>query len=800
VKDSPVITSFNGGELSPFIAGRVDVAKYSSGCERMDGFLPLVEGPAISCPGFRYVAEVKNSAHRTWLVRFEFSETEAWVLEFGDRYIRFFTNRGQVQTSGVAAWATTTAYTVGDLRTNGGVVYYCAIAHTSGVFNTDLGAAKWYAMPGTVYEIPSPYAIADLTNPDGTFALRYGQTGDVVYLTHGSYAVRKLVRYAATRWILSIVSFEKGPFEDLNTGAITIQANVATGTVTLTASANLFTALDVGRYIALEQAIDQSDQRWEAFKPLVTAGNSPVGFVMRAGNNWYRCATDQVAVSLINTGTVMPTHTEGIQADGNGLGVSASPNVDRAGVDWEYLHSGMGIVLITGYTSATVVTGTVTTRLPDKVVSAATKRWAWGAWNATAGHPTAVTFFRERLTFARDASIWFSVVGDFENFSTKIGGVQTADAGFDKTLASGRLNAIKWMSPGDVLLIGTMGDEFVMAEQTNGSAFSNANCKIEPQSVYGSADVDVARVGDATLFVQRGGKTMRSASFSAEKNRYLSDDVTAFASHLLKPGVIDVAYQQNPWRVLWCARTDGVLAGLVFNVEQSVVAWFRRGISGAVVECVEVIPAPVGARDDLWIVARLTINGVTKRYVAYLEAEEDENTAQADWFYVDMGATYSGVPTVTISGLSYLEGKEVWVLANGASHPARTVVGGQITLNAPASKVQVGLPNWGYLQPMPINAGARQPAGKIKRVHAVVLRLLRSLGGRAGPDEATAGEIRYRLPAVPMGSAPPPFTGDVEVEWDADYDRKQSLLMIRDKPMPMTVVAVMPELNGSEGR
>jgi hypothetical protein len=101
---------------------------------------------------------------------------------------------------------------------------------------------------------------------------------------------------------------------------------------------------------------------------------------------------------------------------------------------------------------------------------------------------------------------------------------------------------------------------------------------------------------------------------------------------------------------------------------------------------------------------------------------------------------------------------------------------------------------------MPIHAGAQQPAGKIKRVHAVVLRLLRSLGGKAGPDEAKAGEIKYRTPPVPMGSAPSAFTGDVEVEWDADYDRKQSLLVIRDKPMPMTLIAVMPELNGSDGR
>ena len=64
-KSQPIQTAFNGGELSPYIAGRPDVAKYAVGCEVMEGWLPLVEGPAITRPGFVYVSEVKDSADRT---------------------------------------------------------------------------------------------------------------------------------------------------------------------------------------------------------------------------------------------------------------------------------------------------------------------------------------------------------------------------------------------------------------------------------------------------------------------------------------------------------------------------------------------------------------------------------------------------------------------------------------------------------------------------------------------------------------------------------------------------------------
>ncbi len=44
------------------------------------------------------------------------------------------------------AWATATAYIVGDVRVNGVNAYYCATAHTSGTFATDLAAEKWVAL------------------------------------------------------------------------------------------------------------------------------------------------------------------------------------------------------------------------------------------------------------------------------------------------------------------------------------------------------------------------------------------------------------------------------------------------------------------------------------------------------------------------------------------------------------------------------------------------------------------------------------------------------------------------------
>jgi hypothetical protein len=197
-----------------------------------------------------------------------------------------------------------------------------------------------------------------------------------------------------------------------------------------------------------------------------------------------------------------------------------------------------------------------------------------------------------------------------------------------------------------------------------------------------------------------------------------------------------------------------------------------------------------------------TINGVTRRYVAYLGDEDTEDTARADWVYSDMAATYRGAPTSTISGLGYLEGQLVWVLVDGTRHPDRTVTAGKITLQVPGSVVTVGLPSPGILQPMPIEGGTQggTSQGKKKRAHAVTIRVNRSYGS-AGPNTDQAQELKLRTPAVPMGQGPEPTTGDCELTWPGGgYDPMMPILVIKDRPMPLTVCAIMPQYEASEGR
>lgn len=764
-KASPIQNSFNAGEFSAALEGRTDLGKYGAACKQMVNFLPMVQGPARRRSGTRFVEEVKDSTDRTWLLRFEFSETQAYILEFGDQYIRFYTNHGQVLSG------------------------------------------------GSPYEIASPYTVADLTNANGTLRLRTVQSGDVIYIVHPSYAPRKLSRFAATNWTLTLVDFQAGPFLDIDPdNATTVYASAQTGTVTITASAATFASTDVGSLFLLEEEDLSAIKPWDAGQELsVGQGSNGVnvsGILRRSDGKTYKCVTSDFApaaspAKVIRTGGVKPIHTRGVAADGDGLPKqpdNSDPTVYREGVDWEFQDPGYGWVKITAFTNSTTVTATVLSSLPSGVVGSgnATPRWAFSRWSNTRGWPSQVAFFRERLCFSTGQILNFSVAGDFENFASRNeSGEIAADQAITIEVASDTVNTVEWLAPSDGLLIGTAGGEFLCKELTTDEPFGPGNVKIVQQSTYGSKSVIPLQVGESVLFVQRSGRKLRELQYEFASDKFKSSDLTVLAEHITTGGINDIVYQQEPHSIVWVTRADGLLIGFTFNREQDVLGWHRHPVGGdGIVECMEVIPNPNGTQDDLWMIVRRTIDGSTKRYIEYMEQDFTEDSDIEDAFFVDSGLTYDGAAATTITGLDHLEGEEVAILADGAAHPNRTVASGEITLQRAATHVQIGLAYDTLIQTMRIEAGAQDGTaqGKTKRITKAVLRFLSTVGAKAGAIEGQLDEIQFRKPADPMDQAVPPFTGDKLLEWPGSYDFEGYIFVQQPQPLPMTLVAIMPQV------
>lgn len=90
------LSNFTAGELSPRMKGRIDYQRYFSGCEALVNMVVMPQGGATRRPGTAWVAAVADQAHAPRLRRFIFSTQQAYVLEFGDHYVRVCKNDGLI--------------------------------------------------------------------------------------------------------------------------------------------------------------------------------------------------------------------------------------------------------------------------------------------------------------------------------------------------------------------------------------------------------------------------------------------------------------------------------------------------------------------------------------------------------------------------------------------------------------------------------------------------------------------------------------------------------------------------------
>lgn len=304
--------TFTGGELSPSLYARVDLARYGTSLRTAKNFLVRPYGGVVNRAGLGFVGEVKNSATKVRLLPFEYSTEIAYVIELGHQYARF--------------------------------IYHGVYIESS---------------PGVPAEVATPWTQDQLRD------IAYTQSADVMYLVHPSTSPRELRRLTATSFELRAFSNKNGPFMAINPNeAIKVACSAETGAVTLTASSGIFSPDHVGALFYIEEKDLRGQRPWEAGWRGVS-----VGTLCRSDGKVYRCsAIPGGSPTYRLTGGTRPIHDSGRAWDGPQDQRTSGTDTYTVGVEWEYLHSGFGIVRITGYTSATVVTGVVASRIPASCV------------------------------------------------------------------------------------------------------------------------------------------------------------------------------------------------------------------------------------------------------------------------------------------------------------------------------------------------------------------------------------------------------------------------------------------------
>lgn len=345
-KAAPALESFNAGELSPDTAARVTNEKYPIGCSTLQNMIPMIQGPAKRRPGSRFVTAVKNSANRTLLRKFIFSEGEAYQIEFGDGYCRFYTNHGQLTNGTPPAWNSSSLYGIGSLVSRSGTIYYCTTLNS----NQDPAATTgfWYVQPGNIYEIPSPFGQALLFNADNTPGLQIEQSADVLYIATPGYWPQTLTRFSPNEWVFAAYAPPDGPFLPENfasSPAMWVEPIAGSpNQVTCFSTAPVFDPSDVaGSTPGYPGRLVRIDAQYFNIKPWYQTRGVLKGDLARFNGNTYQALADGTC------GPTPPTQTNGIQWDGSGT----------TGVQWLYVDSGYGIGQVTAYTSAKQVTLTL---------------------------------------------------------------------------------------------------------------------------------------------------------------------------------------------------------------------------------------------------------------------------------------------------------------------------------------------------------------------------------------------------------------------------------------------------------
>jgi len=839
--------NYNAGELSPLLGARVDLPAYHYGCATLKNMLVYPHGPTFRRPPTEFIAETKTHSSKSRLIPFVFSNSDAYLLEFGAEYIRFYRDGGQV-------------------------------------LDDD----------EDIYEVSTDFAASELSG------IQYEQTADLMYLVHNSYWPQKLTRTDHASWALADIGTDDGPFLLENDTDITIEPSGTSGSITLTASDDVFDEDHVGALWRITQnrattrisgslnSVDVSDtiavEKGCAWKAYTHANWTGTIELQRSydGTNW-----EYVAGGSYWVGGGSNLMASGVEEEDDALyrfNMTAHSAYTCRYNFHALSYSYDGVVQITAYTSATVVTATVLKALQS---TDPTTRWTEGAWSPYRGYPSAITFFQQRLALGsaghRLPRLWLSENYNFEKF---LEGVDADDA-IAVVLASARQDPIMWLADCRKLLIGAGNSDqiqpIVVGSELHSFGPAGGNGAVTPENL------EVLK-HNYVIYVERGGRNLRFVGYSWAEDTYGNENVTQMAEHITASGIIAIAFQKRPQPIIWCVLTDGSLISVTFDNVHKVAAWAAHPMTNGSVESVAVIPGcSVDAEDQVWLIVRRTINGSTKRYVermmpqnwgtddrdaAFLDSclkfdggdavnisnisvaagtgkitvtvstwpADGDGTDIADGDHIILksitgmtelndkvftvsdadstaktlilkdsgnsfywnGSAYTAYVSggtiqkveKTFSNLGHLQGQTCGVLADGYVLDDVTVSGAAATISDWSNKVYIGLSYDSQMTPMDLVVSTKQGTsrGRKLKITECAIDFYKTGSCKFGPDADNLVEINFASDTDTVDEPTPLFTGLRIEGFKDDYKYQPSITIVQDKPLPLTIRALIPTI------
>lgn len=724
--------NFSSGEISPNLYSRVDLSKYANGLRTMRNFLTMRMGGATNRAGSKFIGYTKELDYLSYnsrLIEFVFNTLQTYVLEFGDKTIRFIKNdsfifdstktiTGVTNASPAVVTSNAHGFSNGDQIYISGVLgmtelnnrYFIVGGVTANTFelkevrsslvNIDSTSYGTYTSAGTaarIYTIATPYSHEDLSE------LKYIQSADVMTITHQSYPPAELSRLGDASWTINSITFGSSirpPTSVTNNGG----AGSTTEWVVTSIARDTFEE-------SVVSANTQSSTVPSSGTPVTISWTDASGTieynVYKKTNNLYGFIGISGGSSFIDNGIVADTSitppvlrnpfgTEATVAI-NGI-TKANPAVVTTGSshgyatdDYVFIKDVVGMTEVNGkYFKVGVLTATTfnlyafgaTTPLDSSGYGSAGTGGTSGRSNDY--FPKTCAYFQQRLGFANTPhdpeNIWLSQIGIFHNFDVSTP-VQDDDA-VSFQLVGRQVNGVHHLLDLGRLASFTQVGEWIMEGDQSGAILPGS---VNPkQRSYNGSNATLAPVvvDSTAIYVQARGSAVRDFNFDFQVDGYRGNEISIFSEHLLDGySLLDISYQKVPHSNLWFVRDDGVLLGLTYVPSQNILGWHRHDFENGIVE--NICTIPYGNEDVLYLTIQREIDGHRVRCIERINSRFFDDVKDA--IFLDSSVTYDGRNSnealgMTLSGGSTWAYTETLTLTATAATFTTSFVGNQIQL------------------------------------------------------------------------------------------------------------------------
>mgnify|MGYP001431696713 FL=1 len=684
------LTNFQFGEVSPSLISRTDTRVYNNSAQKIENFFLRAEGGVIKRAGLKKIYEFDTSIdtakvqqHR--LVPFIFSDDERYIVSLEHQKIRVF----QIDTSNNVTLAATLT------------------ADSSG-------------------------ATIPITNLN-MHEVTYAQAGDVMFIAHQTFMVRKLVRTGLTSFQMETKTFDTQsagakiyqPYFQFQDLGVTLDPSASSGNgITLTTSEpywDLTGSQSGGNYPDSKHVgltIKYHDQEitiTSVQSATQATGNALATLKKKLKVDSFR--TDNgvatVTVTLVNHG--FSAGDAFVVSNANTVGGIAASNLNGSRTVLEVIDDNVFTFNAAANANDSVAGGGT----PFLETHAPATNWSEQSYSVLRGFPGAVTFHQNRLwyagTIAQPDGLWASKSNQFFNFD--IGDGSDNDS-IDIRAAIGEVNTIKHLVSNRDLQAFTSTDEFIVPAFVE-KPTTPTNATIKRQTPFGSSFVRPYVFDGATVYVQGSGEIVREMLFDDGQNAYTGQPISSLASHLIQnpiqastlAGGIDRAESYY-----FLVDANGTLGVFNSNRGEQRYGWTQFTSQGT-------FHSVCTVDTRVYAVVKFDKGDGTNKYIL---CEFDSS------FNTDMAKTYSGSNGVFSVSSDFANGAVLDVVSGTHYLGQFTVAGGNIDVSAvdnSLSSAEIGFKFDVTLKTNPIDTLAQQGpmTGEPRSMNKVILDLSNTL-------------------------------------------------------------------------